>query len=145
MKRVIGLTGTPAPNGYVVYDWKQKKESEDAVFEKISDICVSMKAEDWLELPEKIDRVIPVKLGEPAKAKYRKLERDLLLPLADGDIVANIAAVLSNKLLQMANGAVYNENQGIQEIHDAKLDALEDILEAANGHPVLLFTPTNMT
>lgn len=175
MKRVIGLTGTPAPNGlldlwsqiylldqgerlgktitgyreryftagarsgYVVYDWKQKKESEEAVFDKISDICVSMKSEDWLELPEKIDRVIPVKLDESAKAKYRKLERDLLLPLVDGDIVANTAAVLSNKLLQMANGAVYNENQGIQEIHDSKLDALEDILEAANGHPVLLF------
>lgn len=175
MKRVIGLTGTPAPNGlmdlwaqvylldqgerlgktitgyrdryfnagarngYVVYDWKQKKESEEAVFDKISDICVSMKAEDWLELPEKIDRVIPVKLDEVSKANYRKLERDLLLPLAGGDIVANTAAVLSNKLLQMANGAVYNENGGIQEIHDSKLDALEDIIEAANGHPVLLF------
>lgn len=175
MKRVIGLTGTPAPSGlmdlwsqvylldqgerlgktitgyreryftagarsgYVVYDWKQKKESEEAVFDKISDICVSMKSEDWLELPEKIDRVVSVKLDESAKVKYRKLERDLLLPLVDGDIVANTAAVLSNKLLQMANGAVYNENQGIQEIHDSKLDALEDILEAANGHPVLLF------
>ena len=175
MKRVIGLTGTPAPNGlldlwaqvylldqgerlgktitgyreryftagarngYVVYDWKQKKESEEAVFDKISDICVSMKAEDWLELPEKIDRIVPVKLDEVSKANYRKLERDLLLPLSGGDIVANTAAVLSNKLLQMANGAVYNENGGIQEIHDSKLDALEDIIEAANGHPVLLF------
>lgn len=174
MKRVIGLTGTPAPNGlmdlwsqiylldqgerlgktitgyreryftagarsgYVVYDWKQKKESEDAVFDKISDICVSMKAEDWLELPEKIDRVIPVKLDEAAKAKYRKLERDLLLPMVDADIVANTAAVLSNKLLQMANGAVYDENKKIQEIHCAKLDALEDILEAANGYPVMV-------
>ena len=175
MKRVIGLTGTPTPNGlmdlwsqiylldqgerlgktitgyreryftagarsgYVVYDWKQKKESENAVFDKISDICVSMKSDDWLELPERIDRVVPVKLDETSKAKYRQLERDLLLPMVDADIVANSAAVLSNKLLQLANGAAYDENKGIREIHNAKLEALEDIIEAANGHPVLLF------
>lgn len=175
INRIIGLTGTPSPNGlmdlwsqiylldqgerlgktitgyreryfvagarsgYVVYDWKQKKESEEAVYEKISDICVSMKSEDWLDMPERIDRVVPVKLDEDSRAKYRKLERDLLLPLAEADIVANTAAVLSNKLLQLANGAAYDENKGVREIHSAKLDALEDILEAANGHPVLLF------
>ena len=175
INRIIGLTGTPTPNGlmdlwsqiylldqgerlgktitgyreryftagarsgYVVYDWKQKKESEEAVFTKISDICVSMKSEDWLELPERIDRVVPVKLDESSKAKYRQLERDLLLPMVDADIVADSAAVLSNKLLQLANGAAYDENKGIREIHSAKIDALEDILEAANGHPVLLF------
>ncbi|MHB8061356.1 MAG: ATP-dependent helicase, partial [Ruminiclostridium sp.] len=122
----------------MVYDWKQKKESEEAVFSKISDICISMKSEDWLDMPERIDRVVSVKLDESAKAKYRKLERDLLLPMIDADIVANTAAVLSNKLLQMANGAVYDENKGVREIHKAKLDALEDIIEAANGHPVLL-------
>lgn len=175
IKRIIGLTGTPAPNGlmdlwsqlylldqgerlgktitgyreryftpgarngYVVYDWKQKKEAEEAVFEKISDICVSMKSEDWIDMPEKIDRVVPVVLSPETKAKYKQLERDLLLPMKDADIVANTAAVLSNKLLQLANGAAYDENKGVQEIHNAKLDALEDILEAANGHPVLLF------
>lgn len=175
IRRIIGLTGTPAPNGlmdlwsqlylldqgerlgktitgyreryftpgarngYVVYDWKQKKESEEAVFEKISDICVSMKSEDWIDMPEKIDRVVPVVLSPETKAKYKQLERDLLLPMKDADIVANTAAVLSNKLLQLANGAAYDENKGVQEIHSAKLDALEDILEAANGHPVLLF------
>lgn len=175
IKRIIGLTGTPAPNGlmdlwsqlylldqgerlgktitgyreryftpgarngYVVYDWKQKKEAEEAVFEKISDICVSMKSEDWIDMPEKIERVVPVVLSPDVKAKYKQLERDLLLPMKDADIVANTAAVLSNKLLQLANGAAYDENKGVQEIHSAKLDALEDILEAANGHPVLLF------
>jgi len=175
INRIVGLTGTPAPNGlldlwaqmylldqgerlgktitgyreryftagarsgHVVYDWKQKKEAEDAVFEKISDICVSMKSVDWLEMPERIDRIVPVKLSEDVKAKYRQLERDLLLPMVDADIVANTAAVLSNKLLQMANGAVYDENRGAREIHNAKLDALEDVLESANGHPVLLF------
>jgi SNF2 family DNA or RNA helicase len=175
INRIIGLTGTPAPNGlmdlwsqiylldqgerlgktitgyrdryftagarsgYIVYEWKQKKEAEEAVYEKISDICVSMKSEDWLEMPEKIDRIVPVTLDPDARAKYRKLERDLLLPMKDADIVAGSAAVLSNKLLQLANGAAYDENKGVQEIHQAKLDALEDILEAANGHPVLLF------
>jgi SNF2 family DNA or RNA helicase len=173
--RIVGLTGTPAPNGlldlwsqiylldqgerlgktisgyrdryftpgarngYVVYDWKEKKESEDAVYGKISDICVSMKSEDWLEMPERIDRIAPVVLDTEARAKYKKLERDLLLPMKDADIVANTAAVLSNKLLQLANGAAYDEVKGVHEIHSAKLDVLEDILEAANGHPVLLF------
>jgi len=175
VNRVIGLTGTPAPNGlmdlwsqiylldqgerlgktitgyrdryftagarsgHVVYDWREKEEAEKAVYEKIGDICVSMKAEDWLKMPERIDRRIPVVLSQDTREKYKKLERDLLLPLKDADIVANTAAVLSNKLLQMANGAVYDENKGVQHIHDAKLDALEDVVEAANGNPVLVF------
>lgn len=175
IKRIIGLTGTPAPNGlmdlwaqiylldqgerlgktitgyrdryftagardgHIVYDWKEKKESEEAIFSKISDICVSMKAKDWLDMPERIDRVIPVKMDETARAKYRQLEREMLIPMVDADIVANTAAVLSNKLLQLANGAVYDEQKGVREIHNAKLDALEDVVEAANGHPVLVF------
>lgn len=176
MKRVIGLTGTPAPNslmdlwaptylldqgerlgktitgyreryftpgaksGHIVYKWKEKKEAEERIYEAISDIAVSMKAEDWLELPERIDRVVPVKLSEQARAQYKKLERDLLLPYADEpDIVASNAAVLSNKLLQMASGAVYDEDRGVKLIHDAKLDALEDIIEAAQGKPVMVF------
>lgn len=175
MKRVIGLTGTPAPNslmdlwapiylldqgerlgktitgfrdryftpgersGHVVYKWRQKKESEARIYEAISDIAVSMKAEDWLELPERIDRVIPVKLSRQARELYNKLEKELLLPFADADVVANTAAVLSNKLLQMASGAVYDEDRGVKEIHEAKLDALEDLIEAANGKPVMVF------
>lgn len=175
IKRVIGLTGTPASNGlidlwpqiylldqgkrlgktvtgyrdryfvpgersgHVVYKWRQKKESEQRVYEAISDIAVSMKAEDWLELPERIDRVLPVKLSEQAKALYKKLERDLLLSYQDADVVASTAAVLSNKLLQMASGAVYDEERGVKLIHDGKLDALEDIVEAANGKPVMVF------
>jgi SNF2 family DNA or RNA helicase len=175
INRIIGLTGTPAPNGlmdlwsqvylldqgerlgktitgyrdryfiagarsgHVVYDWKQKKESEEAVYSKISDICISMKSEDWLDMPERIDRIVPVKLDATSREKYRQLERDMLLPMVDADIVANTAAVLSNKLLQLANGAAYDECKGVREIHSAKLDALEDILEATNGHPILLF------
>lgn len=172
IKRIVGLTGTPAPNGLidlwsqiylldqgerlgktvtgyrnryfdpdkrnraVIYSWKPKPEAEQAIYEKLSDLCVSMKAEDWLEMPERIDRTIPVQIP---KAKYHQLERDLLLPFGDADVVANTAAVLSNKLLQMANGAVYDEDSGVQEIHNAKLDALEDVIEAANGRPVLVF------
>lgn len=178
MTRVIGLTGTPAPNGledlwaqmylidqgerlgktitgfrdryltagqrdksnpHVVYDWKAKPEAEDNVYKKISDIAVSMKSEDWLDMPDRIDRVVPVKLTDKAREQYKQLERDLLLPFLDADVVANTAAVLSNKLLQLANGAVYDEVKGVRQIHDAKLDALEDIIEAANGHPVLVF------
>ncbi|OCZ54327.1 DEAD/DEAH box helicase [Dehalobacter sp. TeCB1] len=175
MKRVVGLTGTPAPNslmdlwpeiylldqgqrlgktitgyreqyfnpgarsGYVVYEWKEKKEAEQRIYEAISDIAVSMKAEDWLQLPERIDREVPIKLDEESRELYRKLERDLLLPYKDADVVAQTAAVLSNKLLQMASGAVYDEEKGVKYIHDAKLDALEDIIEAANGKPVMIF------
>lgn len=128
-----------ARSGHVVYDWKQKKEAEERIYEAIGDIAVSMKAEDWLELPERIDRNVPVKLSAQAQALYKKLERDLLLEYADADVVANTAAVLSNKLLQMASGAVYDEERGVKLIHDAKLDALEDIIEAAQGKPVMVF------
>ncbi|MEK4980833.1 DEAD/DEAH box helicase [Bacillus sp. FSL K6-6540] len=175
MKRVIGLTGTPAPNslmdlwapmylidqgerlgktitgyrdryftpgsrsGHVVYEWKVKQEAEERVYEAISDIAVSMKAEDWLELPERIDRTIQIPLSPKAQEMYKKLEKELLLPFLDADVVANTAAVLSNKLLQMASGAVYDEEKGVKLIHEAKLDALEDLIEAANGKPVMVF------
>ena len=175
MKRVIGLTGTPAPNslidlwpqiylldkgdrlgktitayreryfipgersGHVVYNWKKKKESEGKIYEAISDIAVSMKSEDWLALPPRIDRMVIVRLSDKAREQYKKLERDLLLPFQDADVVAQTAAVLSNKLLQMASGAVYDEDRGIREIHEAKLDALEDIVDATQGKPVMVF------
>lgn len=175
MKRVIGLTGTPAPNGLIdlwsqfylldqgqrlgetvtgyrdryfvpgerdghtVYKWHQKKEAEARIYEAISDIAVSMKTEDWLELPPRIDRTVTIRLSEKATALYRQLERDLLLPYQDADVVASTAAVLSNKLLQMASGAVYDEDRGVKLVHEAKLDALEDIIEAANGKPVMVF------
>mgnify|MGYP000415443047 CR=1 FL=1 len=174
IKRLVGLTGTPAPNslidlwpqiylmdmgarlgktitGYreryftpgasnkhVVYEWKEKAEAEDAIYNAISDITVSMKSEDWLELPEKITVDKKVRLSDSSKKLYKQLERDLLLPFVDGNVAATSAAVLSNKLLQMASGAVYNVDKGVQFIHDAKLDALEDIVESANGKPVMV-------
>jgi SNF2 family DNA or RNA helicase len=128
-----------ARNGHIVYDWKAKKEAEERIYEAIGDIVVSMKAEDWLELPEKIERDLPVKLTDKALELYKRLERDLLIEFADADVVAQTAAVLSNKLLQMASGAVYDEERGVKLIHDAKLDALEDIIEAAQGKPIMVF------
>lgn len=174
MRRVIGLTGTPAPNsladlwapvflldrgerlgptvkgfrdryftpgrmqGHVVYDWREKNGAEGAIYEAIRDITVSMKAEDWLELPEWVEVTVPVELDDKSRKTYKQLEKDLLLPYADGDVVATTAAVLSNKLLQLASGAIYDENSAVKDIHEAKLDALEDIIEAANGKPVMV-------
>ncbi|WP_419892831.1 SNF2-related protein [Oceanobacillus kimchii] len=175
IQRIIGLTGTPSPNGlhdlwaqlylldqgkrlgktitgyrdryfvpgrrdgHIVYEWKQKEEAESRVYDRISDICVSMSAKDWLDLPERIERMVPVNLSTSTRKKYEQLEKDLLLPFEDGDITADTAAVLSNKLLQMSNGAVYNEKKEVQQIHDGKLDALEDLIEAANGKTILCF------
>ena len=128
-----------ARSGHIVYDWKAKKEAEQRIYEAISDIVVSMKAEDWLELPEKIEQTVLIKITGKPWELYKKLERDLLLEFADADVVAQTAAVLSNKLLQMASGAVYDEQRGVKMIHDAKLDQLEDDIEAANGKPVMVF------
>src|SRR5690606_10971019 len=173
IRRTVGLTGTPAPNGlidlwpqiylldqgdrlgvaitsyrqrssypgkrngHIVYEWIPR--DPDKIYKRIEDICISMKAEDWLEMPERVDRVVKVKLPEEARKKYKQLERDLILRFSDGDIVAANGAVLINKLLQLSQGAAYDENGNVQFIHDAKLDALEDVIEASAGKPVLAF------
>jgi len=175
VKRIVGLTGTPAPNGLVdlwaqvylldrgerlgknitgyrnryfepdkrnqttIFSYRPKEGAEESIYEKLSDICVSMSAEDWLDLPERIDNTVNVKMSKAEMGKYEQMEREMLLPFANGDVVADTAAVLSNKLLQLANGAVYDENRGVQEIHKAKLLALGDLVESANGKSVLVF------
>jgi SNF2 family DNA or RNA helicase len=174
-KRVVGLTGTPAPNSLIdlwsqinlldmgerlgrfignyrrdyfepdkrnkqiIFTYKPKAYAEEAIYRKISDICVSMKACDYIKMPERIDNLIEVSMDQKEAALYKKLERETLLPFEDGDIDAVNAAALSNKLLQMANGAVYDENKAVRLIHNKKLDALEDLVEASNGKPVLIF------
>jgi SNF2 family DNA or RNA helicase len=120
-------------------EYKQKKEAEDRVYEAIGDIVVSMKAEDYLNMPEKIEQTVSVSLTDKARALYDKLERELLLPFEDADVTAATAAVLSNKLIQMASGAVYDAEKSVKHIHDSKLDAVEDLIEAANGRPVMIF------
>ena len=171
-KKIVGLTGTPAPNslidlwpqlylldkglrlgktmtsykqqyfnpgrrsGYIVYDWKLKDGSAVAIHKKIGDICISMKSEDYLKMPGRIDNIINVKLPDKIKDAYKKLEKELIL---DDDITAANAAVLTNKLLQICNGAIYDDMHNVVEMHDEKLKALEDVIEAANGKPVLIF------
>ncbi|WP_446898873.1 SNF2-related protein [Clostridium sp. LBM24168] len=176
IKRIIGLTGTPAPNGLLdiwsqIYlldrgerlgrtftgyrgryfhpqkyinggipaDYAVNEGGEEKIYTKISDICISMKALDYLKMPECILNKVEVELSEKEMKLYRKLERDLLLPFEDSDVDAANAAVLANKLLQMANGAVYDEFNDVKYIHDRKLDALEDLIESANGKPVLVY------
>lgn len=175
IKRIVGLTGTPAPNGLMdlwpelylldrgerlgktltgfrqdyfdpgrrnrttIFTWEPKPGAQDKIYSKISDICVSMSAADWLQLPDRIDQVIPVQLSAKAKAAYDKLERDSILQLGEGEIVALTAATLANKLLQAAGGAAYDCNGDPQVVHDCKLDRLEELVEAANGQPVLVY------
>lgn len=127
-------------NGHVVYNYKLKQNSEDHIYEKISDICISMKARDYLELPDRIDRKVDVYLSEKDRFRYIEFEKKMILEFMDEEeiSVAN-AAGLSNKLLQFANGAVYNEDKEVKEIHSEKLNALEEIIDCANGQPVLVF------
>lgn len=184
VKRVVGLTGTPAPNGlldlwsqlylldqgerlgdtltgfrakffrkneyspFAKYEVIQEKGDdligadyyEKRIYEKISDICISMKAKDYLELPDRIDRIKEVHLSREMKVKYDKFERDLILSIEDVDDISAVnAAVLTNKLLQFSNGAVYDDEKNWHEIHREKLEALEEDMEAANGQPVLVF------
>jgi SNF2 family DNA or RNA helicase len=174
-RRIVGLTGTPAPNNLmdlwseinlldmgqrlgrfigryrneyfvpdkrnqqVIFSYKPREGAEERIYKKISDICVSMKATNYLKMPERIDNIIEVEMSDKEKELYKKLESEMILPFSDGDIDAVNAAALSNKLLQMSNGAVYDENKNVRFIHDKKLDALEDLIEAANGKPVLVY------
>jgi len=175
IRRMVGLTGTPAPNslldlwpqiylldqgqrlgktvtGYreryfrpgrrnrtVIFNWDPKPGAEEAIYKTLEDLCVSMSAEDWLDMPERLDRIVKVRLTDQAREDYQTLQRQLVLELDKGSVTANDAGVLANKLLQMANGAVYDEDGQAIEIHTAKLDALEELIEAANGQPVLVF------
>ena len=174
-KRVIGLTGTPAPNGLIdlwsqmylidggerlgktvtgyreryfvpnqrnqttVFNYKPKPETEQAIMSKLSDICISMKAEDWLTMPERIDDVVRVRLSEKEQALYNKFEHDSYMEFKEGEVTAVTSASLINKLLQYSNGAMYMQNGGYAVTNDKKLDALEEIVDTANGKPILCF------
>lgn len=175
-KRVIGLTGTPAPNGlidlwsqlylldrgerlekfitkyrekyffsqksngHIVYKYGITKESEDIIHKKISDICLSMKAEDYLKLPGRIDNNIVIKFDDKLQAIYNDFEREQVLQMFEDaeDISAINAAALQNKLLQFANGAVYDADKNYHVVHDLKIDETVDIVEQAAGKPVLI-------
>lgn len=125
-------------NGPIVYSYKLLPGAEQQIYEKIDDITVSMRATDYLEMPELISTEYPVYLDASELETYEEMKKDLVLNLPGGEITAANAASLSGKLCQMANGAVYTDEDSYIEFHDKKLDALEDIVEAANGKPLMV-------
>lgn len=125
-------------NQQIVFSYKPKPGSEDAIYRLVSDITISMKSTDYLKMPECVINEVPVRLSEKEMECYQTLKDDLILSLDGQDIDAANAVGLSNKLTQMANGAVYGEDSKVIAIHERKLDALEDFFEAANGKPVLV-------
>ena len=125
-------------SGQVVFTYKPLPGAEEAIYRRIADITISMKSADHLRMPKLISSEYEVRLSEEEQARYNDLKKDLVLRLPDGEITAANAAALSNKLSQMANGAVYDDAGGTIHIHGRKLDALEDLIEAANGKPVLV-------
>ena len=179
LKRLVGLTGTPAPNGLidlwpqiylmdrgdrlektitryrekyfrpgrtngnVVFSYDLMEDSEYIIHKKIEDICISMKAEDYLEMPVRTDNYIKLRMPDSIKKKYEDFEKEKVIDLLNNQGEENAinvvnAAALSNKLLQFANGAIYDENRNVYKIHDIKLEALKEMIEDANGQPVLV-------
>ena len=125
-------------NGMIVYSYKPLPGAKDAIYEKISDITISMRATDHLKMPELIMSEYTVEMSAYEKEKYMALKKEMILELPDGEVTASNAASLSSKLSQMANGAIYDDNKQSVQIHDRKLDVLEDIIESANGKPILV-------
>ena len=174
LKRIVGLTGTPASNGLmdlfaefklldmgerlerfigqyrnayfqpdkrngmVIYSYKPLPDAEQRIYDKISDITISMKAADHLTMPELISSEYTVQLSDKEREKYEQLKKDLVFSTEDNEVTAANAASLSNKLSQMANGAVYSDAGETVHIHDRKLDTLKDIIESMNGRPLLV-------
>ena len=125
-------------NGPVVYSYKPLANAEQAIYEKISDITVSMKANEYLKMPELVTGNYVVELSDSEKKQYDEMKKSLVLETVDGEITASNAASLSNKLCQLSNGAIYDDEQNIVEVHSRKLDALEDIIESMNDKPLLV-------
>ena len=125
-------------NGSVVYTYKPLPGAEEEIYRRISDITVSMKSTDYLNMPRLIETEHAVEMDAGEKQMYEDMKKDLVLRLPEGEVTAANAASLSGKLCQMANGSVYNDDGTATEIHSKKLEALEDIIESANGNPVLV-------
>ncbi len=125
-------------NGTIIYSYKPLPFAEESIYDKISDITISMTSNDYLQMPDLIKNEVKVEMSEEELTKYKVLQNDLVLSLGDNDISASSAGVLSNKLSQMANGAIYTDDHMTIKIHDRKLDALEDLIEQAYGKPVLV-------
>ena len=175
IRRIVELTGTPAPNGLLdlwaqvylldqgqrlgkyithfreryfepdqrnaqqVFSYQPKSGADEAIHSLIGDICVSMKAEDYLQLPDIVIDDIPVVLDPAAQKQYDTMEKAMLLQVDEQTIDAGTAAVLSNKLLQLCNGAVYDDARNVVEIHRCKIEAFMELIEQLNGQPALVF------
>ncbi|MBR8700254.1 hypothetical protein IX317_000624 [Fusobacterium sp. DD29] len=175
IKRIVGLTGTPTPNGLmdlwaqmylldqgarlektisryreryfvpgrrnqmVIFNYEPKTGADEAIRRKISDVCISMSAQDYLELPDITYEKIPVVLDTKAQKAYDELEKEMVLEVADQEINVANAAALSNKLQQLANGALYDDNKNIVDIHNCKIDRFLELMEELNGKPALVF------
>lgn len=126
-------------NGHVVYDWHLRPGAGDEISAKIQDVTVSLKAEDWLEVPDLIETDVRIRLTDKERKLYKDFERDQLMSLDGKDVEALTAASLTNKLLQMTGGAMYDTEGGWHEVGDAKMCALDDILESSGEHAVLVF------
>lgn len=126
-------------NATQIFSFKPKNGAEEVIRSLIGDICVSMKADDYLQLPDCITNDIPVELDAPARKRYLEFERQMLLEVDEATITATTAAALSNKLTQLCNGAIYDNEHKAYEIHSCKLEALAELVEGLNGQPALVF------
>ena len=125
-------------NGPIVYTYKLLPGAEERIYDKISDITISMKATDYLDMPELLSTEYRVYLDEDEREKYEEMKDELVLQLPGGEITAANAASLSGKLCQLSNGAIYDDDGSVNAFHERKLDALEDLIESANGKPILV-------
>lgn len=124
----------------MVYSYEAKPGTEESILTKISDICISMKAEDYLQLPDITYHEIPVELDDKARKSYQELERKMVLELPEEEEVSvTSAAALSNKLLQLGNGAIYDDDHNVHEIHGCKVEAFMELVESLRGKPALVF------
>lgn len=175
VRRVIGLTGTPAGNGYmdlwaecylldqgkalgktltgfrdlyftpgrrdgnIIYEWNLRENAKELILDRLQPMCVSMKTDDYLELPDRLDIIRRFELTEKSKKKYQQMEKNLLLEVGDEMIDAVNSAVLTTKLMQMCSGAIYSEDHEAVYLHDEKLEALDQLFEEAEGENVLIF------
>lgn len=175
IKKIVGLTGTPAPNGLMdlwaqvylldegarlgktiteyrnnyfspgsrnattIFNYDPRPEADEAIHKRIGDICVSLSSKDYLTLPERIDNTRYVKLDSKAEKSYKEFEKTKILELGDQVLDAGSAAILSGKLLQLANGAIYDGDHNVLEVHDNKIEAFKELVEANEGQHLLVF------
>lgn len=125
-------------NGAVIYSYKPQKNAEERIYRRLADMTISMKSTEYLKMPELILNELKINLDEKDKMKYKKFKKEMVMTIQEKEIDAINAASLSNKLIQLANGSIYDEEKKFYEVHNKKLDKLEEIIESANGKPVLV-------